>query len=220
MKLSMILAQARSGELSSLSTLDKTDAKVITYINLALVALYSRFTLVTEEAIVKLRPDLVKTVYSLDGTDSDVTVRNAPVPAGDVLSIVAAFNEDGTQVALNDDGDPFSIYTVSYNQVQVPLLADKAYVSIIYKKAPTLVSFVDDGTGSAADVDVGIPLVLLDPMLHYIGYRAHGAVDGNVNAENSTHYTRYLAACADVLAQGMLAPEATTHLAFKKRGFV
>ena len=61
MKLSTIISQARSGELKSLSSKDKTDEVIVNYINLALIALYSRFTLRTEEAIVALADG--KTLY-------------------------------------------------------------------------------------------------------------------------------------------------------------
>ena len=219
MKLSLILEQARSSELSSLSPKDKTDAKIVTYVNAALVEMYRKFQLATEEAIIRLRPDLVKTVYTLGSTDSDVIVAGKPMTDGDVMVVLEAFNEDGSPITINDENDPYSIYTVTYNQLQIPLLGNHTYVSVIYKKNPPLVTYKDDGNGNAQDCDVPVPLQLLSAMCHYIGYRAHSAVDGNVQAENSTHYAKYMAAIAELVAEGSMNAESTVHATFKKRGF-
>ena len=220
MKLSFIIEQARSGELASLSKTDKTDAKLVSYINLALIALYNRFTLAVEEAIITLRPELYKTMYVLNSTDPDVRVNGKPMSDDDFMSIVAAYEEDGKPVAVNDDENPMSIFTTSFNQIQVPMLAGGGHLSIIYRKNPTLVKYVDDGNGNALDYDVPLPMQLLEPLLHYVGYRAHGAVDGNVNAENSTHYTRFIAACNQAEILGVVSADDTQYAPIKKKGFV
>ena len=220
MKLSFVLEQARSGELDAISKKDKTDKKVIAYLSLALIALYNRFQLATQEAIVTLRPDLPKTIYTMDSTDDDVKVAGAPMPDDDFMAIVSAFNEDGTTITVNDEKADDSIYTVAYNQLQIPLLADNAYVSVIYRKNPTLVTYVDDGFGNAIDGDVALPVQLLEPALHYIGYRAHGAINGNINAENNTHYTRYLRACDIAVEFGIVTADDTTGRTVDEQGFM
>lgn len=220
MKLSLVLQQARSGELDSLSKKDKTDEKVISYINLALIALYSRFQLATEEAIVRLRPDIPKTVYKMDSTDLDVSVRSGRMTDDEFMSIVAAYNEDGSLVTVNDESDPYSIFTISYNQVQIPLLDTNTYVSIIYRRNPSLVMFVDGGNGDAVDTEVPLPMQLLECLLHYVGYRAHGAVNGAVNSEYNTHYQRYETACKQAEQLGLLTPDDTTNTKVEHKGFV
>lgn len=219
MKLSLILQQARSGELSSLSAKDKTDEKIVTYINLALIALYGRFQLATEEAIIRLRPDIAKTVYTLDSSDHDVMVGNRYLNDEEFMSIVAAFDEAGNQLVVNDTKDATSVLTVGYNQVQVPLLADSGYVSLVYRKNPDLVVYVDN-VGSAIDDDVHLPLQLLEALLHYVGYRAHGAVDGNVNTENNTHYMRFEKACQRAEELGVMTADDTMSLSVQAKGYV
>ena len=44
MKLSQIIKQARYGELANMSEEAKSDTVIVNYINIALVALYSRFS--------------------------------------------------------------------------------------------------------------------------------------------------------------------------------
>lgn len=220
MKLSFVLEEARSGELSSLSTKDKTDRKIVTYINLALIALYGRFQLATEEAIIRLRPDIPKTIYTMSSADADVRVGPRAMVDDEFMSIVSAFDEDGSEITVNDTNDPKSVLTVSYNQVQVPLLADSGYISLIYRKNPTLVVFMDDGNGNALDTDVQLPLQLLEALLHYVGYRAHGALDGNINTEQNTHYMRFEQACKRAEELGVLTADDTMSKSVQLKGFV
>ena len=220
MKLSFILAQARNGELAGLSKVDKSDEKVVGYLNMALIALYNRFQLATEEAIITLRPDINKIIYTMDSTDADVTVSGAAMKDNDFMSIIAAFEENGDEIPVNDEQNPYSIFTTSYNKIQIPLLAQSGYVSVIYRKNPDLVTYVDNGSGDAVEASVSLPLQLLEPALHYIGYRAHGAVDGNVNAENNTHYTRFINSCNQVEVLGIITADDTTHVPVQHKGYV
>lgn len=220
MKLSLILSQARGGELKSLSQKDKTDEVIIDYINLALIALYTRFQLKTEEAIIALQTNPPKTIYTLNSTDSSVTVSGQPMNDDELMSIIAAYNEDGSEITINDGNDTMSIFTVGYNQIQVPLIADNAYISIIYRKNPTLITFVDGGGGAATDTNVDVPMQLLEPMLHYIGYRAHGSLDGSLTTENNSHYMRFEASCKKALELGSITADDTVSKSVIEKGFV
>lgn len=214
MKLSLVLTQARSGELAGLSTVDKSDEKVVGYINLALIALYNRFQLATEEAIITLRPDIPKNVYTLNSTDADVRVAGQPMADDEFMSIIAAYEENGAEIPVNDDANPYGVFTVSYNQVQVPMLVDNGHISIVYRKNPKLLTSTDE------DTDVPLPMQFLEPLLHYVGYRAHGAVDGNINTENNTHYTRYIASCNMLESAGVLTADDTVSAPVYTKGFV
>ena len=70
MRLKMIIANARNRELKNLSPKDKTDEVIVSYINIAMMELYSIFQLRSDELVLNLNTG--KTVYKLDGTDPDV----------------------------------------------------------------------------------------------------------------------------------------------------
>lgn len=222
MLLTTILDQARNGELKSLSTKDKTDEVVIGYVNSAIAALYTRFSIKTEEALVTLRTN--KTIYSLDATDGDVLVNGSPIPADDVLGIISAFDELGSSLPINDPNQPYGIYTPSYNAVQIPYSVDGAYISIIYRQNPTLLVAEDivdaEGALNVLTTNVEIPMQLLEPLLHFIGYRAHGSVDGMIEKENNTHYMRFKGACAEVEALGVMTYDSMPSRDVSMKGFV
>ena len=205
MLVSEIISQARSGELNNLSEEAYDDSKVINYINLALVELYKRFTLESGEALVTMRTG--KTIYKLDGTDSDVSM-----PDGRYSYILNIYDEDGKEIKLNDDTNPLSIFTVSYNAIQVPVVKEGEMLSVIYSMDPTTIV-------STAD-EVPLPTTLIEALLHYIGYRAHGAMDGNVDRENNTHYRRFEASCARAEALGVVMMDNLNSISVADKGFV
>ena len=212
MKLSSIIRQARNGELKSLSSKDKTDEVIVDYLNMALTALYSRFNLKTDEIVIPLVSG--KSIYRLDGivegTASITDIDGSPAPltqelADNLIMLIGAYDELGP-VTINDDSNDLGIYTISYNSVQVPTTINGTAIALIYRaKMPDVV--YQEVAGAIVEQTVSLPPQLLEPVLHYIGYRAHGSLDGNIQAENNTHLMRYEASCKRAVAEGMLPME-------------
>jgi len=216
MKLSTVIKQARSGELKNLSEEDITAETIVNHINLAMTVLYARFPIRTNECLLTLSDN--KTIYRLDGTDSSVTVAGQPIQNDSVLIIVQAFDEAGS-IPIDDDYDDNSIYTTSYDTIQVPNPADGAFISLIYIESPTSIEPTYDAEGEVSgEYNVDIPRSLLEPLLHYIGYRAHGAIDGNIDGENNTHLMRFEASCKRIDTLGIIR-RGGVHKTNKSGGF-
>lgn len=224
MLLTTILSQARSAELKSLSPKDKTDEVIIGYINLALIALYSRFFIKAQEVLIALQTG--KTLYSLDGTDVDVTVQGQPIVTDSFMAIINAFNEAGNELPINDTNRLDGIFTPSFDTIQVPYSTTGAFIAIIYRENPPMLdpAVLCDAAG-ALDVanaltNVYIPPQLLEPLLHYVGYRAHGSVAGAMKDENNTHYMRYMASCRDIEDFGTISLTNLQSMNVEDKGFV
>jgi len=198
------VAQARSGELNNLSSVKFSDDKIIEYINLGVIELYKRFNLATGEAIVTMRAG--KTIYKLDGSDVDVNLE------GPFMYIQGVYDESGEEMTVNAERDPLSILTPSYNTIQVPSPADGDVLSVIYGEEPPYATAVTDV--------LAIPVTLLEALLNYVGYRAHGAVDGNIRAENSTHYQRFEQSVARAKALGVVNSDDVLNTTTEEKGFV
>lgn len=181
-----IVTQLKYGELRSISIKDDNYA-IVSYINLALVALYGRFNLLSNEVIIDLQDNV--TEYTLPT---------------DFMNLLSVTREDGTEYTI-DEGDPdTSIYQVSFNKIQVPFPATGVSISVIYSANPTFLVYADES--NLNDV-VPLPIQLMEPLLHYIGYRAHGSMNGDIKAENNTHYMRYEASCKRVEELGLVRRE-------------
>ena len=184
---------ARSGELSNLSEENFTDPIVVSYINLGLIELYKRFQLRSAEAIITM--ESATTLYTLDATDSRVSMSSD----AEIMVIQEAYDESGGVLTINVESDELGILTPSYNQVQIPNPAEGEKIAIIYLAGPTYVTSVTQ--------QLSIPISLLEAMLHYVGYRAHGSVDGNIQAENNTHYQRFEASVARAKTLGLVTAD-------------
>ena len=203
MTIQYVIDMARTGELKNLAVKDDT-AAIINYITLGMIELYKRFPIKTKEYILALSDN--QDIYSLPN---------------DCMWIVAAYDEvpEGSSavvnvVPINEEDNPMSLNTVSWNEVQVPISVTGAYISIIYVSAPDAIT-VDD-----IEEEIDIPPQMLEALLHYIGYRAHGAVEGNIEAGNNTHYQRFEVSCGRIEQKGMLTSDDLDMSARGMKGFV
>lgn len=212
-----VIALARVGELSKLSVAIKDDNTVLFgFINLGLVELYKRFPLKNDEAIVTLRDG--KTIYKLDGTDPDVSM-------GEPFMYLLGAYEDGTDndfsasalsLPINEEDNIYSVNSISYNSIQIPLVTTGAYISLIYVAKPTKV------TALTLNEELDLPDQMIEALLHYIGYRAHGAMDANIQTESNTHYMRFEASCNKLkeLGVGIAPDDVSMNNRISMKGFV
>ena len=178
-----VVTQLKYGELRSLASKDD-NAAIISYINLALIALYGRFNLKKSEQIITLQNNIVQ--YKL---------------ASDLMTIEAIYDENGDEFALDDETSLFSINQIDFETIQVPNPITGVNISVVYLAAPTYFTYIDQ---TSLSQKLPIPVQLLEPLLHYIGYRAHGSMNGDIKAENNTHYMRYEASVKRIKDLGLV----------------
>lgn len=191
-----VINMAKFGELRNLKLgLEESEA-IISYINLGLLELYKRFPLSVKEHVITLADS--QEIYTLPE---------------DCMWLVSAYGEVPEnrpdlytcELNINNEDDPLSINTVGWNEVQIPIAVTDAYISLIYAAGPDATQrVIYDAPGIYLTKAVALPPQLIEPLLHYIGYRAHGAMDGSIEAESNTHYRRFDASCAKVRQEGML----------------
>lgn len=224
-----IMTLARSGELLQLSPLIKdNDEIVLSFINMGMLEIYKRFALRTSEALITLVEG--KTIYKLDGTDPDVsmsadekfmyviTAYGQNVDGGDYL-------ENTIELPINVEDNPYSINTISYNTLQIPLITAGSLVSIIYAAKPLKAGEVFSGQTSAPDPldnELDLPDQFQEALLHYIGYRGHGAMEGDIQSDSNTHYMRFERSCDKIreLGVGITDDDVDMESRLNKRCFV
>lgn len=165
---------ARYSELNSIA-IKNDDVAIVSFINMGMVELYKRFALKTEEYIVALEEG--QTIYALP---TDFMFAMGAFKEVEIGSIRR--NED---VAINDEDEPYSIFFPNHRQVQIPDVIDGAFISIIYVAKPERYS------ATALDAELDLPEVLVDCLLHYIGYRGHLGVRSDGQSENNAHFARF-----------------------------
>ena len=216
MRLKTIITNVRNRELKNLSPKDKTDEVIVSYINIALMELYSIFQLRTDELVLNLKTG--KTVYKLDGTDPDVYRDGMVYTGNDLMAVINAFDENG-EISINNSNDSLSVFTVAYNKIQVPYATTGEHIALVYRAAPTEVEYVDDGNGNAVDTEVELPGHMMEALLSHIGYSAYSSVDTAQEVETDKHMQRFDRACQRLEVYG-LVPQDTLDLNVDRKGFM
>lgn len=129
MRIDEIINTLRNGELRNIASVTE-DTPLLEHINMALLELYKRFPIYLGEHIVPLQAR--KTIYNMPS---------------DFMSIISAYEEVDDdpnnhalqEVPVNEDDNPLSINTFSYNQIGIPTTKDWEYISIIYKASPAYI---------------------------------------------------------------------------------
>lgn len=206
----MIVAEAitllQAAELKQLKV-GEDKPTVIGYINMGILEIHKLFCLWQAEATVTMVTGV--TLYKLDGTDNNVTI---DLSEHDMLMIDEVYEETGEQMSLNDENDPYGAATPRYDQVEVVEPVDGGLLSIIYRASPKFL------TNERAPIP--LPPQFLEALFHYVGYRGHGSVKGDVKSENNTHYMRFKDSIATIRREGLFTEDTLRSTNFEQRGFV
>lgn len=207
---------AKRGKLKNSNIVNNDDA-ILDTLNLGLVELYKRFPLRVDEAVITMRDG--KTEYRLDGTDVDVSM-----PDGSrFMWIVAAYQEVEdpyevtytpitVQIAVNEEENPLSVQTVSWNSVQFPVVSQGAYASIIYVAAPKMYS-TEELTSA-----LPLPPQMYEPLMEYMCYQANSTLDAEVDTDK--YYQRFEASCSRIELRGMTTSDDLDMSDRQLKGFV
>lgn len=164
MTLQEVIDYARNGKIKNLSI---DDDRLIGFINLGLLEIHKRLPLITKEETINLVE--AKTNYDLVSKD--------------ILYIESAFDKMGKEYPINDERNYNSIFTPTFNTIQVPNPVKDEIVIIMYVAEPTkLINPTDE---------VNIPKSLLESLLLYIAYEAFESLNSEIQTENNTFYMRF-----------------------------
>lgn len=205
MNLSTVISLSKYSELNTLSIKEDTDA-IVAFINLGLLQLYNLFPLKTEEALIQLEDG--KSIYDLPDDFMYMT--------GAFEAPFEEWEENSRAVPINEEGNPYSINTINFKQVQIPLSLTGTFVSILYVPKPTLLSASD------LSAEVPIPDHLVQCLLLFIAYKAHSGIriDGQ-QSEGDIYYGRFLRMCEELKEQGttIAADDVSMESRYRQRGF-
>ena len=186
MKLSEVINIAKHSELNTLGVRDNTQA-LISFVNMGLIELYSQFALYTEEYVIPLQTGI--TIYDLPNNFMYIT--------GAYEAPAIGSPENSKPLPINEEGNPLSVNTINFKQVQVPLSINGTFIGIMYVPKP--VTLTEDDLEN----EVPLPDQLLQPLLNYMAYKAHGAIRTDGQGEGDVYFIRYKRSCDDVKRQGV-----------------
>ena len=197
MKVSEVIATARSCELSNLSTSSFTDSRIIHYINLGIIELSKRFVISTKAE--KIKTSMYTSTYTLRSPD--------------VIGILDIYDKSGralvSQVLSDDENYDYKLinnttflykhkidYKVTEEVNPITGIEILQYTQEPDNELMVIYSAVADLVLNTTD-DLTIPLVFMDPLVAYIGYKASHSITQaqSGGGENMASLTKFEASC-------------------------
>jgi hypothetical protein len=236
MNVTQLLQRLSYGPLANLSMSNDGDGTivetkhpaVIGFANECLLKLYSKFNLKEAEVIIEQAGTI--TNYKLDSKYSLVNAAaNPTLPhyiidsvtkpfTDDLIKVLGVYQTGGAQAPLNDDNASNSLFTPTYDLLQVPDPEDGAPLYIIYqaKHAPLAL----EGEGYL-DADIDLPEVLEEALIAYIGHKVYFYMNGQENTLKSSDYLSiYTSICNEAVDQDLVSTSLSeTSKKFNDRGF-
>lgn len=237
MRLQEIFDQLGAGEFSQLSIGGQgagvigegNYSQVIGHINLALVALFSRFNLRQGELLLRMQED--QTVYKLSSAFAVNAQRSQePVryiidtPAAkfqdDIIKVERVVGDEYGELSLNDEHDCMSVTTPTALTLRVPANLDTQDLTLTYRaKHPKIT--VGVGYFDPARVEVELPDTHLTPLLYYVASRVNNPIGmANEFHAGNSYFAKYEAACQELEAQGLQVDHGRSNSRLSRNGWV
>lgn len=205
------------GELASSSIAEdgiaeKDYPKILYQLQLALTAICREFPLIEKEVVLLLREGeteyYLKPEFALSNTDSSIPevdryiMDSATLPfIPDVLRVNAGYQEDGSEVPINDENLSSSIFTPTYNTVQVPWAQDDKLLSLVYRaNHPVIPRDTTD-----LSYELLLPDVLLEAVLAYVASKIfYSLASSDSQSMGAALYSKYVAILTSVEFRNIL----------------
>lgn len=197
MKVSDVIATARSCELSNLSTSSFTDSRIIQFINLGIIELSKRFVISTKAE--KIKTSVYTSMYTLRSPDVIGILEIYDKTGRALVSQVLSDVEDYDYKLINNTTFLYK-HKTDYKATEEinPITGIEV---LQYTKEPdnelmVVYSAVADLVVNTTD-DLTIPLVFIDPLVAYIGYKASHSITQpqSGGGENLVSLNKFEASC-------------------------
>ena len=188
-------------------------AELLSAVNLGLKQLYKEFFLRSEEHYIQCSEE--KSVYKLHidyaqtNTSSPIDIADRYIMdtadnpfTGNLLKIEEVYDEDGVKLTLNNPNDELSVFTPTYNSIQVPYPEDGMTIAVQFRASHPPIVY----TGVTFDpdsVEVELPNSLHDALLYYVAARILRPKGGDRVMEADNYYQLYKDAVQTVKNEGL-----------------
>lgn len=235
MKIVDLFRRLSYGELSNLAVSDsgsgtiKTEKhpQMIQYMNAGLLALYSRFVLSEKSLLIEqvenitnyhLKPEYAR---SSNSDKPHKYIRDFPGSPfqGDVIKILEVYDEFQVRLPLNDQDNPYSLFTPRPSTLQIPAPRAGRPLWITYQACHRVLT---DSGDEAINQLIDLPFTLETALQNYVAYKTYSHMNGADNVVKGQEYlAAYEAICGEILDRDLVSQSFhTSHDKLDQRGFV
>jgi len=223
------------GELSQMAIgtnnrggIDESDyPTLISHINLGLTNLHSRLPLKQSQAIIAQQSDRVlyplTSIYAINSNsveNNKFILDSATEPfVNDVLKIEEVYTESNVLLPLNDSAKANSVFTPSFNTLQVPTPESNKILAVLYRANHAQLP-AKRGVDISA-IEVSIPAVLIEPLLTFVVGRVAAAGNNQTSIQEAAAYQqKYEVQVQQIIQSGALSVDGPTNLRMRSNGWV
>lgn len=205
-------------------------AQLCSWINRALRAIYSEFWLASEEIEIQLHEEIGTYVISTDYTVTQGTqptlyiIDSVSAPyLGTLLKIESVYDEEGNELPLNDDdnvdeaGDPFSLYTPTYRELQVPWPNDYNTLAVQFRATHPPVKY-SSGMDPTA-IELKIPQALYEAVMFYVASKGFSSLGGDALGDAAQYFQMYENEVTRVRKNGLYIQTEPSNSRFENNGW-
>ena len=223
MLLSDVVDYLQYGDLAQLyggGGLVESYPRLFTTINMGLIELHKRFPLKIKEVIIKAYPQVATYVLHSDHAASNNSnvlsstyyIDDSPYPGfkfqDDIIQIKSIYTERGEELPLNDKYKIYSLFTPTYNSIQIPYAEEENAYAIQYKALPEK---IDTTITNITNITIDLPHHLMECLSAYVAHRFLATVSSNPN-ESLNYYSKFEKACNDVNRLGLFNKDILTNV--------
>jgi len=227
-----------SGALGNLNMVDpKTQeinsnqySKLVSYVNLALLALHKRFLLKTGEVVIQLHPNMVKyplrKKYARSNSESTEPIKfiidseHEPFKE-DIIKIEQVFSELNEELPINDSNQCYPVFTPEPDVISaLPTSGCPMSLHIVYRaKHPKIVV---NPLSNLADINIHIPDFILDALYSRIAAYTYKAISGDETEGSAarSYLYQYELECKRIEIDNVTADDNNQFNIFGEKGWV
>jgi hypothetical protein len=218
------LSNLRVGGSGSGTIPDEHKAKVIGYVNQALLKLYTKFVLSEKELTLRAFDNSMS--YPLRKIHADTDSNNTAQKhihdtewdkfEGDVIKVLTVFNEIGDEIPLNREDDLSSFFTPYIDTLQIPKPRDGDVYFVQYQAKHSKLTLDD------LEQEVNVPFSLTEALSDYVAYAAISPMNGPEHSAKAFEYLqKFEMQCDQVLQKDLVNSSIVSAVTdkFEDRGF-
>lgn len=249
MQLSDIFAQLTYGELSQVSLGGGEIGQigvgnyshVMNHVNMGMTALHKRFNLKEQQLTLQIQPGMtsyiLKDTYAVSSYSSNIIrpiLDSLSNPfQNNIIKIQAVHTDSGYEMALNNQSDPYSVFTPSFNILNIPIEMVSVYtpnfpielrtinLTVSYQ-ANAIAINMDNGLDSPEDTEIDLPDAYLEPLVYFVASRIMTplGIMQNEGTMGGIYAARYENACKRIEADGLDVDQGSQSSNLRRRGWV
>jgi hypothetical protein len=183
---------------------------ILSHLNLGLRELYKRFFLLSKEINIQQEEEIETYVLSSRYAETNAA-STEPIKyikdtvddpfRDDVLKIEEVYDEGGNKLPLNDITEPLSVYTPSFQSVQIPYPLEENMFSVQYRACHPRVEYTPDM--DPATIEIMVPNSLYEALLYYIAARVQSSMGGDQGQEGNDFFQKFENSCKMVELHGL-----------------